>query len=514
MAFTPKDWRDATASTGGGDETTPLTAAAIEDLETRVTDYADSAGGGIGINVTAAPYNATGDGTTDDTAALQSAIAALPAAGGILYFPAGTYLITGALAAGALQWTDGCVVIGEGRDCTAIKSANNPTDNYRMSSFLGRVEVRDITFLGPNTYATVNDTLTGIIARDSGNAESTLICRNVLFRRLGYGMRGYDDATYDYNLEAYNCEFDGDDRGLSAGEATASATMGILAGGSGYVLVDGCYFHNLGTEVTSNHSHCIYMSGDTPARITNSIFDQHLDGRYIQWFGTALKTVTNDFAQISDCYFGQQQNDNRAVHTKIGTKTLIQNCDFNVNSVSDLYIQGDCIIRGCTFRGDNATGAFYQMHAPSGDADGATIWLDACWISGDRAQGIEVSAHDVNLVVTNCHFSGDDQDHILVSGNAPTVTVRGCHFDLTASDDAISIDSATATPLLMVSDSYFAAGGSDCIQVETGVTLTYCKLHGNYFGTDPVNFLGTVTTEESWGNYGHPDTTRGADAGT
>ena len=36
MPFTPKNWQD-TPSTA-----TPITAAALEDLETRVTDYADA----------------------------------------------------------------------------------------------------------------------------------------------------------------------------------------------------------------------------------------------------------------------------------------------------------------------------------------------------------------------------------------------------------------------------------------------------------------------------------------
>ena len=40
MPFTPKNWQD-TPSTA-----TPITAAALEDLETRVTDYTDTAGGG------------------------------------------------------------------------------------------------------------------------------------------------------------------------------------------------------------------------------------------------------------------------------------------------------------------------------------------------------------------------------------------------------------------------------------------------------------------------------------
>lgn len=39
MPFTPKDWEDAPSTD------TPIDQAALEDLESRVTDYADSAAG-------------------------------------------------------------------------------------------------------------------------------------------------------------------------------------------------------------------------------------------------------------------------------------------------------------------------------------------------------------------------------------------------------------------------------------------------------------------------------------
>jgi len=38
-------------------------------------------------------YGAIGDGQTDDTAAIQAAIDAMPDAGGVIYLPIGTYLV-------------------------------------------------------------------------------------------------------------------------------------------------------------------------------------------------------------------------------------------------------------------------------------------------------------------------------------------------------------------------------------------------------------------------------------
>lgn len=42
-------------------------------------------------------YGATGNGTTDDTAAIQAALTAVPSTGGTVYFPAGTYKFTSTL---------------------------------------------------------------------------------------------------------------------------------------------------------------------------------------------------------------------------------------------------------------------------------------------------------------------------------------------------------------------------------------------------------------------------------
>src|ERR1700678_2667270 len=67
----------------------PLSAA----LNATTGNYDVSVGGILpAIDVTAAPYNATGNGTTDDTASISAAIAAATAdGGGQVFFPAGKH---------------------------------------------------------------------------------------------------------------------------------------------------------------------------------------------------------------------------------------------------------------------------------------------------------------------------------------------------------------------------------------------------------------------------------------
>src|SRR5262245_63278733 len=52
---------------------------------------------GYANSISVKDFGAIGDGVTDDTSAIQKAIAALPSDGGILLFPTGMYLVSSSL---------------------------------------------------------------------------------------------------------------------------------------------------------------------------------------------------------------------------------------------------------------------------------------------------------------------------------------------------------------------------------------------------------------------------------
>lgn len=84
-----------------------LTATALQTYETDLDE--------LTLNVKASPYNAVGDGVTNDTSAIQAALNSLATSGGNLYFPTGTY------SAGNLQVPSNVRIFGAGMGATTIK---------------------------------------------------------------------------------------------------------------------------------------------------------------------------------------------------------------------------------------------------------------------------------------------------------------------------------------------------------------------------------------------------------
>lgn len=100
------------------------------------------------LNVKLAPYNAVGDGTHDDTAALKSALLTSASGGKIVWIPAGVYLVTdtvlipsGAKVVGQ-SWSQ---IMGSG---AKFQDINNPYPVIKVGNVgdVGSVEIQDLLF--------------------------------------------------------------------------------------------------------------------------------------------------------------------------------------------------------------------------------------------------------------------------------------------------------------------------------------------------------------------------------
>jgi len=100
------------------------------------------------VGVPVKMFGAKGDGVTDDTTAIQSAINSLANTGGTIYFGTGTYIISGTLNI----TTAGIRLVGTGRPTTFIKTTSTTLSAISVSA--SYVEIDSMGVLGPGSVTT------------------------------------------------------------------------------------------------------------------------------------------------------------------------------------------------------------------------------------------------------------------------------------------------------------------------------------------------------------------------
>lgn len=158
-------------------------------------------------DVKSSTYGAVGDGTTDDTTAIQNAINAAMTSGGIVYFPAGTYKVTSTLNIknSATSKKSGVWFIGQGMHSTTIKSycTSNSNPLFRIRGvpnsgvsgtyFWWGGGFRDLYLDGSTASATSHD---AIECLGWWNAE----IQNLYITSFsGNGINSIVDLVYDAN---------------------------------------------------------------------------------------------------------------------------------------------------------------------------------------------------------------------------------------------------------------------------------------------------------------------------
>ena len=130
----------------------PLGAAATETTRAEAAEALLLGHSLDWINVTKAPYSADPTGVADSTTAIGNAISAVPAGGGVVYLPAGTYLLNGSSAL-ALA-TQGTTIAGAGPYATNITVGSGFTGSSVFHVTASNCQIRDLSITGPGAGAT------------------------------------------------------------------------------------------------------------------------------------------------------------------------------------------------------------------------------------------------------------------------------------------------------------------------------------------------------------------------
>lgn len=188
------------------------------------------------VDVTKEPYLAEGDGTTDDTDAIQRALSDVMGQHKLLYFPNGTYLVSKTLSwskknsAGTDAWGKN-YLRGQNATKTVIRLKDGTfTDAKQPASIMwcggfGSADwfhnyIQDMTFnVGKNNPGAIG------LQFYSNNSGAVRNCRFIAGE--GSGLVGLDLGHRDMNgpLLVRNCEVTGFQRGISTARAVNGQTF-------------------------------------------------------------------------------------------------------------------------------------------------------------------------------------------------------------------------------------------------------------------------------------------------
>ena len=241
------------AGLAASDRLYELASADINFVESAVNVFANgTASVPSGINVK--EYGATGDGSTDDTSAINSAISSLTT-GGTLIFPKGTYKISSAVA------FDGKEATVQAYGATFTLVGNNA--GFHVKGTINNFNVFGGTINGDND-ATRSDASTAQIGWLIGDAVGATInnvtIRDVKVNQANVGFKasygGGSSPTVAFNVRFINCQ-----------AIDSAGTTGGVGYGFQFAQVSGGMMDNcLAADCTR---HGIYLSEGADYTISN-----------------------------------------------------------------------------------------------------------------------------------------------------------------------------------------------------------------------------------------------------
>lgn len=359
-------------------------------------------------------YGATGDGTTDDTTALQAAInAANTAGGGVVYVPKGTY-ISLTLTLYANVW-----LRGDGLGASILKLKTGANADLLGSSSAANVHLSDLTLDG-----------------NRANQTGTSRC--------------YMASLSDYSV-------------MERVRFTGGRSFGLGLGGSKYYRAIGCRFDDCGNDPNAGDG-LVWVGNNGATYSTDGVFDRCLFvGRAAGPEGVTITadrtTVANSFfigndthQDASGFYIGAAVRDLRMANNhieKCGNYGI--DVDFsNTDATYGVVLEGN-VIRECRNAAIGIASNGAVLAGNHCNNNGRTINATA----PDAGSGVGILVDGANIVISGGRCTDTQgtktQNYGIkcrnLSGVLSKLTVVGTDIEGNLSDGIAGLDIVTGTTI-------------------------------------------------------------------
>lgn len=301
-------------------------------------------------------YGAAGNGTTDDTTAIQAAITGVSAAGGgVVYVPAGTYKLTAALSGPNLV-----SIIGAGPGVSILNqtstSANGLTYNPSSLTF---ASIENLTIQGPGSGTGI-----GVLVEANSGAATVTSCSFTDVTITGFGSHGFSLQS------GVGCSVSG------LNVTSVGGHCYLLNGGTGNVL-SGCY---AGGGATTQQGY----------NLTNVSYTS-LSGCKAFGCGGGFLTSggsTNVLAGCgADTIVAANGQDGSGFKISGGTSHVLTGCYSNINRAAAFYVTGSAATVTLVGVQENAPGAGATSSIKVDTGSAATVIDDTVATATSLASG-------------------------------------------------------------------------------------------------------------------------------
>lgn len=356
------------------------------DLNAALTQIGD-----LATNVQDAAYGATGDGVTNDTAAVQAAITAVSGAGGgIVYFPLGTYLVS------ALTVPEKVRLVGAGPTVSTIKKSANGVLVSMSGPSTDTTSATHVKYGGIENLGLNGNSLTG-------NLLQLSYADNMRFSRVHF--TSCNDVMVDtaefWDSQFLNCTFETVVGGANTTtpmmylrNSAAASGFGFSADNVNNIALIGCRFEDFTNGAlridqgvnNSNNPNVIFVTdckmetsairGGLHLNVADECRGVYVNGLYCYsgGFFSGFATAQNVIG------WAPQEGSLENVHISNGATATI-------NSGVDLFSGANSIaaLRNVTGRYTTAPTGAHIFYEASSTAD---FWVESCYgTSGAQSAG-------------------------------------------------------------------------------------------------------------------------------